>query len=72
MYREGLERIKEQGGKILAGGEVLEGPGNYVKPTLVEIDAKAAILQEELFVPILYLIRFDTLEEAIELNNDVP
>jgi len=50
----------------------MPGPGNYVKPTLVEIDAKAPIVQEELFVPILYLLKFDTLEEAIELNNDVP
>ena len=72
MYKDGLEEIKKQGGKILCGGEVIEGPGNYVKPTLVEIDSKAAILQEELFVPILYLMKIESLDEAIELNNDVP
>ena len=41
-------------------------------PTLVEIDGNAAIVKTELFVPILYLIRFKTLEEGIKLNNCVP
>jgi len=50
----------------------LEGGGNFVEPTLVEIDKKAEILKEELFVPILYLIKFESLEEAIEINNSVP
>ena len=46
--------------------------GNYVTPTIIEIDGKAPILQQELFVPILYMARFKTLEEAIEINNSVP
>lgn len=46
--------------------------GNYVYPTLVEIDGNAPIVKEELFVPILYLIKFKTFEEAIALNNGVP
>lgn len=63
-----------QGGKILSGGKLVEDkqPGNYVFPTLVEIEGKAPIVKEELFVPILYLIKFKTLEEAISLNNEVP
>lgn len=45
---------------------------NFVQPTIFEIDKNATIVKEELFVPILYVIRFDTLEEAIEINNSVP
>jgi aldehyde dehydrogenase family 7 protein A1 len=71
-YVDGLEVIKAQGGKILVGGEVIEGPGNYVKPTLVEINHDAPIVREELFVPIAYLIKFKTIEEAIAINNEVP
>jgi aldehyde dehydrogenase family 7 member A1 len=62
-----------QGGKILYGGTRLENTtGNYVYPTLVEISPKAEIVKEELFVPIMYLIKFETLDEAIEINNSVP
>lgn len=50
----------------------MDRPGNYVEPTLVEIDGNAKILHEELFCPILYLVKFSTLEEAIEMNNSVP
>lgn len=73
-YFEGIQTIISQGGKILYGGKVVEGnkSGNYVYPTLVEIDGNAAIVKDELFVPILYLIKFKTLEEAIHLNNNVP
>lgn len=56
----------------MVGGERIEGPGNYVKPTVVEIDPKAPIIQDELFVPIMYIMKFSTLEQAIEMNNSVP
>jgi acyl-CoA reductase-like NAD-dependent aldehyde dehydrogenase len=55
---DGLKEIEKQGGKILAGGQQIPGAGNYVQPTLVEIDSSAEILQEELFVPILYIMKF--------------
>ena len=76
-YLEGLEQIKAQGGKILYGGERYSGVaggegGNYVLPTLVEISADAPIVKTELFVPICYLIRFKTFEEAVKINNSVP
>jgi aldehyde dehydrogenase family 7 protein A1 len=48
---------------VLVGGEVIDTiPGNFVQPTIIEIDATAPILQHELFVPILYMIRFSTFE----------
>ena len=73
-YTEGLEMIKKDNGKIVFGGSRIEGmeSGNYVWPTLVEIDGDAPIVKTELFVPILYLIKCTSLEEAIRLNNCVP
>ncbi len=57
-YTDGLEEIKKQGGKVLIGGEVVAGPGNYVQATIVEIDPSAPIVKTELFVPILYVMKF--------------
>lgn len=52
---------------------MIDGPGNFVEPTLIEMSNNyAPILQHELFVPILYVMKFDTLDEAIEINNSVP
>jgi len=72
-YVKGLETIKKQGGKVIAGGNLLKNrPGNFVEPTLVEIRHDADIVKIELFVPIVYVIKFSTLEEAISINNEVP
>jgi aldehyde dehydrogenase (NAD+) len=67
---DGLRRVRQQGGEILFGGEALEGC--YVQPTLVRAQPGMPILKEEIFAPILYLIEFDTLDEAIRWHNDVP
>lgn len=65
-FTDGIAEIKKQGGKILYGGNVMtDKKGNFVEPTIVEINKNAPILKEELFVPILYAIKFDTIEEAI-------
>jgi aldehyde dehydrogenase family 7 protein A1 len=57
----------------LFGGKPLpELGGFHVLPTIVEIDPKAAIINTELFVPILYVLKFSTLEEAIKIHNSVP
>lgn len=74
IYEDGLKRIQELGGKILYGGKRYEEipDGNYVLPTIVEIDPRSPIVKEELFVPILYIFKFTTLDEAISYNNDVP
>lgn len=71
-YVEGLEEIKKQGGKILYGGNIIPGPGNYVEPTIVSISHDAKIVQHEIFAPIVYVFKFKTLEEAIAMNNSVP
>ena len=62
---------QEQGGEVLYGGGVIDGPGYYVEPTIIKMPIDAPILQIETFAPILYLIEFDSVEEAIEINNGV-
>jgi len=68
-YMEGLEKIKAQGGRILCGGKKIPGPGNYVEPTIVEISPDAEIVNHEIFAPIVYVFKFQTVDQAIKLNN---
>ena len=72
-YLNGIETIKKQGGKILCGGKAVNmNGGNFVMPTIVEISPDAPIVQHEIFAPILYVFKFKTLDQAIEMNNKVP
>lgn len=66
----GLATIQEQGGKVLTGGKRLQGC--FVEPTIVQAHSDMAMLKEELFAPVLYLIEFDTLDQAMAWHNDVP
>jgi len=69
----GLERVREQGGEVLCGGRQLDLPGGcYVEPTLVRVRPGLPMIKEELFAPVLYVVEFDRLEQAIEWHNDVP
>jgi aldehyde dehydrogenase (NAD+) len=67
---DGLRRIREQGGEVLCGGEHIMG--NFVQPALVRARSDMPVLKEEIFAPILYLIEFQDLDEAIHWHNDVP
>ncbi len=71
-----LEAIKTQGGEILFGGEVLNGgiydAGTYVRPCLCEVRPEMPIVSEETFAPILYLMAYRDLEEAVAIQNRVP
>jgi len=71
-YLAALEKVKTEGGEILYGGEVLDQDGFFVTPTIVQAKNYYKIVQEETFAPILYLISYDTLEDAIRIHNDVP
>ncbi|WOL19842.1 aldehyde dehydrogenase family 7 member B4 [Canna indica] len=71
-FVKGIQVIKDQGGKILFGGSVIESEGNFVQPTIVGISSSAPVVKEELFGPVLYVMKFQTLNEAIEINNSVP
>jgi len=70
-----LGEAKSQGGRVHGGQRVEQGvpaAGFYVRPAVVEIDAKAPIIQRETFAPILYVTTYSNLEEAIDLQNNVP
>lgn len=75
-FLNAIEKVKAEGGKVLFGGHVPEGEkfarGNYVVPAIVEAENHYKIVQEETFAPILYLIKYDDIDEAIALNNGVP
>lgn len=76
MYLEAIEECKRQGGNFVVEGGTLSGKGFesgcYVKPCIAEVSNGFGIVQQETFAPILYLIRYKTLSEAIELQNNVP
>lgn len=76
MYLNALEAIKAEGGKFVVAGGVLEGEGYesgcYVQPCIAEVENHFKIVQHETFAPILYLMKYNTLDEAIALQNDVP
>ena len=67
---QGLDIIREQGGEVVYGGKHIAGC--YVEPTLVRARAEMPIIKEEIFAPILYLIEFEDLEEALTWHNNVP
>jgi aldehyde dehydrogenase (NAD+) len=74
-YERAIAAAKAQGGKVLHGGKVLEPPfgrRTFVLPTIVEIGNSAEIVQNETFAPILYVMKYKRLDEAIRLHNDVP
>lgn len=70
-----LKQAQEQGGRIVCGGERVSLPGleggYYVQPTIVEAPRDLAVMRQETFAPILYVIAYETLEEAIDIHNDV-
>ncbi len=71
-FEHALSAAVAQGGKILVGGKRVDRPGNFVEPAIVEARADMAICREETFAPILYVMPYDTLEQAIDWQNDVP
>lgn len=66
-----VEDAVETGGKIVTGGEAVDGPGHFFQPTVIDhISPQAAIMREEIFGPVLGIIRFSTEEEAVEIANN--
>jgi aldehyde dehydrogenase (NAD+) len=76
MYLKAIEKGKTEGAHFIVEGGLIEGDhyasGCYVKPCVAEVENHFEIVQEETFAPILYLIKYKTLEEAIALQNGVP
>jgi len=75
-YKSALERVIAEGGKIIVPGGVLEGKGYesgcYVKPAIAEAKNEFEIVQHETFAPVLYIMKYKTLDEAIAMQNGVP
>jgi len=76
LYLSSLETCKKEGGKFIVEGGVLAGKGYesgcYVKPCIAEAEPGYKIVQHETFAPILYLLKYKTIEEAIAIQNEVP
>ncbi len=75
-YLAALKAVEKEGGKVLVEGGVLKGKGYesgcYVKPAIAEAKNNFKIVQHETFAPIVYIMKYKTLDEAIAMQNDVP
>ena len=72
-YLDAIEKAKAAGGKVETGGEALDRKGNFVKPTIITgLANDSEVVQTETFAPILYVMKFKTLDEALAMQNDVP
>nr|WP_322623390.1 aldehyde dehydrogenase family protein [uncultured Flavobacterium sp.] len=75
-YLNSIEKAKAEGGNVIVEGGVVEGEGYesgcYVKPCIIEAKNHFEIVQHETFAPILYVMKYSTIEEAIAMQNDVP
>ncbi|MBW8011906.1 MAG: aldehyde dehydrogenase family protein [Chloroflexi bacterium] len=68
-----LEQAKADGGELITGGEHLEDKGpNFITPAIVKMPSQTDIVREETFAPILYMLEYGDIEEALEIHNDVP
>ncbi|MBN4080044.1 aldehyde dehydrogenase family protein [Beggiatoa alba] len=72
QFEKTISEIQKQGGEVLYGGHTLQQPGNFVAPTLVCANSDLEAVQKETFAPILYVIEYETLDQAIALQNAVP
>jgi aldehyde dehydrogenase (NAD+) len=67
-----VERAKQEGGRVVTGGKRVERPGHFVEPTIMRAHSGMTLVREETFAPLLYVLTYNTLDEAIALHNDVP
>ena len=66
-----LDDVRAQGGEILCGGKAIDGPGTFVEPTVVRANADMAIVAQETFAPILYVISYSSFDDVIAAHNSV-
>ncbi len=72
QMQQALQQAQQQGGTVLYGGDPLDGPGNFVRPALVSATPEMPIVTEETFAPILYVMTYRDLDDAIAAHNAVP
>jgi aldehyde dehydrogenase (NAD+) len=71
-YLAAIDTARAEGGELLCGGKVLPRAGNFVEPAIIRAHAGMAVVRTETFAPILYLIAYDTLDDALAMHNSVP
>ena len=71
-YEDAIASAVAEGGKVLTGGKRLDRPGYFVEPAIVLAENEWQIVQDETFAPILYVMPFSDLDEAIAIHNGVP
>lgn len=75
-YSEAINKAVNQGGTVLCGNKILTGQtyksGCYVEPTIIEVTPDMTIVQQETFAPILYIMSYESLHEAVDIQNNVP
>jgi len=71
-FETAVAAARAEGGKVLTGGSRIDRPGFFVEPTIIMAKNEWEIVQTETFVPILYVIPYSDIEDAIHMNNDVP
>lgn len=76
QFQDSVEKVKAQGGTLACGGGVMEGEGFesgcYVEPSIAEVEPHFDIVQHETFAPLVYLMKFNELSEAVAIQNNVP
>jgi len=71
-FEETVTAAIASGGQVVYGGKVLNRSGSFVEPTIIRAEGAWSVVQQETFAPILYVMAYDSIEDAIRLQNDVP
>ena len=71
-FENAIEKAKSSGGEIIFGGSSIDGKGYFVNPTIIKAENEWEIVQEETFAPILYIMTYSDLDDALAMHNDVP
>jgi aldehyde dehydrogenase (NAD+) len=71
-FKGALDRVQNEGGRILYGGNVIDRSGCFVEPAIVSAENHFDIVQEETFAPILYVMKYTNLDDALHIHNSVP
>ena len=71
-FTNALKKVQDEGGKILYGGNVIDNDGCFVEPAIVSAQNHFDIVQEETFAPILYVMKYTSLDDALNIHNSVP
>jgi aldehyde dehydrogenase (NAD+) len=71
-YQSAIARAQKEGGQLLSGGKTIDGKGYFVEPTIIRMPAQQGVVLDETFAPILYVMTYSTLDEALAMHNAVP